>query len=85
MSIAQYLLNYLFEKYKDEAIFDVCQYGLPVSTSVKLESISVIVYDANIALNSLRIICNYIRNAFGKRNILPKEAVHDLVTGHMEE
>ena len=34
--------------------------------------------DANITLTSLRIICNYIRDAFGKRNILTEEAVHSL-------
>ena len=41
--------------------------------------------DANIKLTSLRIICNYIRGAFGKRAILPEEAVHNLRTGYMEE
>ena len=41
--------------------------------------------DANITLTILRIICNYIRDAFGKRAILPEEAVHNLGTGYMEE
>ena len=40
--------------------------------------------DANINLTSLIIICNYIRYAFGKRDILPEEAVHNLGTGYME-
>ena len=39
--------------------------------------------DANITLTSLRIICNYIRDAFRKRSILP-EAVHNLGTGYIE-
>ena len=30
------------------------------------------------------MICNYIRDAFGKYAILPEEAVHDLVTRYME-
>ena len=41
--------------------------------------------DANITLTILRIICNYIRDAFGKRAILPEEAVHNLGIGYMEE
>ena len=41
--------------------------------------------DTNIMLNRLRIICNYIRDAFGKRDILPEEAVHNLGTGYTEE
>ena len=40
-------------------------------------------YD-NITLTSLIIICNYIIYAFGKRAILPEEAVHNLGTGYME-
>ena len=40
--------------------------------------------DANITLTRLRIIYNYIRDAFGKRAILPEEAVYNLVTGYME-
>ena len=39
--------------------------------------------DANMMLTSLRIICNYIRYAFGKRDILSEEAVHNLGTGYM--
>ena len=40
--------------------------------------------DANITLTRLRIICYYIRDAFGKRAILPEEEVHNLVTGYMK-
>ena len=40
--------------------------------------------DSNITLNILIIICNYIRYAFGKRAILPEEAVNNLGTGYME-
>ena len=40
--------------------------------------------DVNIIMTSLRIICNYIRYAFGKCDILPEEAVHHLGTGYME-
>ena len=40
--------------------------------------------DTNITLTSLRIICNYIRDAFGKRAILPEEAVNNLGSGYME-
>ena len=35
-------------------------------------------------MNSLRIICNYIIDEFGKRDILTGEAVHNLGTGYME-
>ena len=35
-------------------------------------------------LTSLSIICNYIRDALWKRDILPEEAVHNLGTGYME-
>ena len=48
------------------------------------ESVSAMVDDNNITLTSLRIICNYIRDSFGKRAILPEEAVHNLGTGYME-
>ena len=41
--------------------------------------------DANIILAGLSIICNYMRNEFGKRAILPEESVHNLGTGFMEE
>ena len=40
--------------------------------------------DENITLTILRIICNYIRHAFGKRAILPEKAVHNLGTGYTE-
>ena len=40
--------------------------------------------DANITLTRLRIICNYIRYAFGKSAILSEEAVHTLGTGYIE-
>ena len=40
--------------------------------------------DANMTLTILIIICNYVRDAFGKRDILPEEAVHNLVIGYME-
>ena len=36
VTMAQYLSNYLFEKYDDEAIFDPSQCGFPISTSMKL-------------------------------------------------
>ena len=39
--------------------------------------------DANIMMTSLRIVCSYIRDAFGKRDILSEEAVHNLGTGYM--
>ena len=47
------------------------------------DSVSAMVDDANITLASLRIICKDIRDAFGKRYILPEEAVHNLGTGYM--
>ena len=40
--------------------------------------------DDNIMLTSLIIICNHIRDAFGKCAVLPEEAVHNLGTGYME-
>ena len=40
--------------------------------------------DTNITLNSLIIILNYIRDAFGKCAILPGKTVHNLGTGYME-
>ena len=40
--------------------------------------------DANINLTILRIICNYVRDAFGKSDILPEEEVHHLGAGYME-
>ena len=39
--------------------------------------------DANMMLTSLRIICNYKIDTFGKRDILPEEAVHNLGKGYM--
>ena len=47
------------------------------------ESVASVVDDSNITLTSLIIICNYIRDAFGKRAILPGEAVQNLGTGYM--
>ena len=83
MAMAEYLSKYLFEKYEDESIFVAYQCGLSVSTSMNPESVAAMVDDANIMLTSLRIICNCIRYAFWKRDILP-EAVHNLGTGYME-
>ena len=40
--------------------------------------------DANIILTSLIMIWNYIRDAFGKRAILPEKSVHNLGTGYTE-
>ena len=51
---------------------------------MKPESVFPMVDDANIMLTSLRIICNYKRDAFGKRAIFPEEAVHNLGTGYMD-
>ena len=51
---------------------------------MKPESVSSVVDDANITLTSLRIICNYIIDAFGKCDILPEEALHNLGRGYME-
>ena len=84
MDMAQYLSKYLFEKYEDESNFAASQCGFPVSTSMKTESVSTMVDDANIALTILRIICNYRTDTFGKRATLPEEAVHNLLTGYME-
>ena len=83
MAMSQYLSNYLFEKYEDEAIFAASQCGLPFSTLMKPESVATIVDDSNIMLNILRIIFNYIRDAFGKHAILPEESVYNLGTGYM--
>ena len=82
--MAQYLSKYLFEKYEDESIFAAARCWLPVSAPMNLESVSDMVDDANITLTSLRIICNYIRDAFWKRVILPEETVHNLGTRYME-
>ena len=64
--------------------FDASQCGLPVSTFVKPYSFDDMVYDFNIMLTIWIIICNYIRDAFGKRAILPEEEVQNLGTGYME-
>ena len=53
--------------------FAASQCGLPVITSINPESVAAMVDDDNIMLTSFRIICNYIRDAFGKRAILPEE------------
>ena len=74
----------MFDKYEGEAIFAASQYGLPIITSMNQESVSGVIDDTNITLTSLRIICNYIRDAFGKRAILPEEAVNNLGSGYME-
>ena len=85
MAMAQYLSKYLFNKYKDREMFAASQCGLSVSNSINPEPVAAMVDDANITLNSWRIICNYIRDAFGKRAILPEEEVHNSGTGYMEE
>ena len=64
-------------------MFAASQCGLPVSTSMKPESVSDEVDYVNITLTSLRIIYNYITDAFVKCDILPKEAVYNLETGCM--
>ena len=81
---AQYLSKYLFEKYEDEAIFAAFKCGLPVSTSINPESVSSMVYQDDMTLTRLRIICNYIKDAFGKSTILPEEALHNLERGYTE-
>ena len=72
MAMAQYLSKYLFDKYEYEAIFAASKCGLPVSTSMKPESVAVMFDDDDITLNILIIICNYIRDEFGKHAILPE-------------
>ena len=57
---------------------------VPVSTSMKLELVAAMVDDSNITLTSLIIICNYIRDSFGKGDILPEEEVHNLGTGYIK-
>ena len=84
MAMAQYLSDYLFDKYEYEAIFVASWCGLPVRTSMKTESVSAMVDDSNITLTSFRIICYYIKHLFVKRAILPEEAVQNLGTGYME-
>ena len=81
--MAQYPSKYLYDKYEYEEIVAASQCGLPVSTSMNPESVSDMVDDAKITLTILIIICNYIRDAFGKRAILPGEAVQNLGTGYM--
>ena len=51
---------------------------------MKTESVAAIVGDDNTIMNSLRIIYNYIRYAFGKRNILSEYVVHNFGRGYME-
>ena len=82
--MAQYLSEYLFEKYEDESIFAAARCWLPVSAPMNLESVSVMVDDTNVILTILIIICNYIRYAFGKRAILHEQSVHNLGTGYMK-
>ena len=84
MAMEKPLSKYLFEKYEDESIFVAYQCGLSVSTSMNPESVASMVDDANIMLTSLRIIYNYIRDAFGKRVFLPEEEVHNLGTGYID-
>ena len=75
MAVAQYLSKCLFEKFEFEDIFAASRCGLPIRTSMNPESISSVVDDVNIKMTSLRIIYNYIRDAFRKHDILPEEAV----------
>ena len=70
VAMEQYLSKYLFEKY--------------VSTPMKPESVSSMVDYTNITVTMLRIICNYIRDVFGKCAILLEEALHNLGTGYMD-
>ena len=84
MAIAQYLSKYLFRIYEVEGIFPTSQCGLPVSNYMNPESVASMVDDTNITLTILRIICIYIRDEFGNRDILPEEAVQSLGTGYME-
>ena len=71
--MTQYLSKYLFEKSEDEAIFSASQCVLPVRTSMKPESVSDIVDDANITPTILKIICNYIIYVFWKRDFYLKK------------
>ena len=48
------------------------------------ESVSAVVYDVNITLTILRIICNYIRYEFGKHDILPGKTVHNVGSGYIQ-
>ena len=84
MAMAQYLSNYLFDVYEDEAIFSASRFGFPVSTSMKLESVASMVDYFNIIPTILKIICYYIKDTFGKLAILPEEAVQNLGTRYME-
>ena len=59
------------------------QCGLPIGTPMNPESVAAMVNDTNITITRLIIICNYLRDAFGKRAILLEEAVHNLGTGCM--
>ena len=73
MAMAQYPSKYLFEKYEHEEMFVASQCGLPVSTSMNPESVSYMIDDANITLTRFRILCNFIRDSFGKRAIYLKK------------
>ena len=57
---------------------------MPVSNSMKPKSVDAKVDNSNITTTSLIIICNYIRDAFGKRAILHDEEVQNLGTGYIE-
>ena len=50
--------------------FSSSQCGLSIRIYIKPESAAVVVDDVNITMTVLRIICIYIRYAFGKRDIL---------------
>ena len=51
---------------------------------MKPESVSAMVYGANIMLNRLKIIFNYIIYAFVKRAVLSEEEVHNSGTGYID-
>ena len=63
----------MFEKYEYEAFVAAFQCELSDGTSMKPESVAILVNDANIMLTSLIIICNYIRDSFDKRDIYLKK------------
>ena len=65
-------------------MFSTSQCRLPINTYTNIESVSDMVDDTNITMTRLRMIFNYIRDSFGRRVILPEEAVHNLVTENME-
>ena len=76
MTMEKYLSKYLFDKYEYKEIVSASKCGLTISTSMKPESVAAMVVDTNITLNSLIIICNYIRDTFGMRAILPGAVYH---------